>query len=150
MTCGLCGSGITAEEKFKMLKTTGLTVRYVYYGCSRSKDLHCKNRYLREEELIKQLIEMIGQMDVNETDIRKRFDEEMQRIGKFSKVFLGQKKAQQAIEFDARSYAMYVLNEGTPTEKLELLGTVRNKLVLKNRIVKIQREDEKSQQIEYH
>lgn len=137
MTCGLCGSGVTAEEKFKTLKSNGLTVRYVYYGCSRSKDLHCKNQYLREEELIKQLIEIIGQMDINETDIRKRFDAEMQRIGKFNKVFLGQKKAtQQEIEFDARSYATYVLNEGTPMEKRELLGTVRNKLLLTNKVVK--------------
>ena len=140
MTCGICGSGITAEEKFKTLRTTGLTVRYVYYGCSRSKDLHCKNQYIREEELIKQLIEIIDQMDINETDIRKRFDEEMQRIGKFNKVFLGQKKsAQQEIEFDAKSYATYVLNEGTPTEKRELLGTLRGKLTLTNRIVSIQK-----------
>ncbi|MBU6501020.1 MAG: recombinase family protein [Patescibacteria group bacterium] len=144
MTCGLYGSGITAEEKFKTLKTTGLTVRYVYYGCSRSKDLHCKNQYLREEELIKQLIEIVGQMDVNETDIRKRFDEEMQRIGKFNKVFLGQKKtAQQEIEFDARSYATYVLNEGTPAEKRELLGMLKDKLMLKNRAVTVEGKDEK-------
>ncbi|MBU6501146.1 MAG: recombinase family protein [Patescibacteria group bacterium] len=140
MTCGLCGSGITAEEKFKTLKTTGQTVRYVYYGCSRSKNLHCKNQYLREEELIKQLIEIIGQMDINETDIRKRFDEEMHRIGKFTKVFLGQKKAvQQEIEFNARSYATYVLNEGTPTEKRELLGMLKDKLVIANKVIKIVR-----------
>jgi hypothetical protein len=88
--------------------------------------------------LIKQLIEIIGQMDINETDIRKRFDEEMQRIGKFNKVFLGQKKAaQQEIEFDARSYATYVLNEGMPTEKRELLGMLKNKLVVKNRMIKL-------------
>ena len=138
ITCGLCGSGITAEEKFKTLKTTGLTVRYVYYGCSRSKDLHCKNQYLREEELIKQLIEIIGQMNINETDIRKRFDEEMQRIGKFNKIFLGQKKAaQQDVGFDARSYATYVLNEGTQMEKRELLGMLKDKLVVTNRVIKI-------------
>ncbi len=138
MTCGLCGSGITAEEKFKTLKGNGLTVRYVYYGCSRSKNLHCKNQYIREEELIKQLIEIIGQMDVNELDIRKRFDEEMQRIGKFNKVFLGQKKAaQQEIEFDAKSYATYVLNEGTSMEKRELLGMLKDKLVVTNRTIKI-------------
>ena len=80
-------------------------------------------------------------MNINETDIRKRFDEEMQRIGKFNKVFLGQKKSvQQEIEFDARGYATYVLSEGTPMEKRELLGMLKDKLVLADRIVRLQNE----------
>ncbi len=140
MTCGLCGSGITAEEKFKTLKSTGQTVKYIYYGCSRSRDLHCKNQYIREEELIKQLIEVIGQMDVNETDIRKRFDAEMARINKFKKVFLGRNKmVQDEVKFNARDYATYVLNEGVPTEKRELLGILKNKLVLKNKVISIEK-----------
>ncbi len=138
MTCGLCGSGITAEEKFKTLKSTCVTVKYIYYGCSRSRDIKCKTQYIREEELIMQLIEIIGQMDINETDIRKRFDEEMQRIGKFNKVFLGQKKApSQDIAFDARSYATYVLQEGEAAEKRELLGMLKDKLSLINKSIKI-------------
>ena len=32
MTCGLCGSGITADEKFKK-QQNGNVHRYVYYGC---------------------------------------------------------------------------------------------------------------------
>lgn len=33
ITCGHCGSGITADEKYKKLKD-GTTARYVYYGCT--------------------------------------------------------------------------------------------------------------------
>jgi len=36
MVCGLCGSGISAEEKYKQLKD-GTSARYIYYGCGRSK-----------------------------------------------------------------------------------------------------------------
>ena len=36
MICGLCGSGITADEKFKTQKN-GNVHRYVYYGCCKSK-----------------------------------------------------------------------------------------------------------------
>ena len=62
----------------------------------------------------------------------------MQRIGKFNKAFLGQKKAaQQEIGFDARNYAMYVLNEGTQMEKRELLGTLKDKLTVTNKVIKI-------------
>ena len=134
MTCGLCGSGITAEEKFKKLKTSGLTARYVYYGCSRSRDIHCKNGYIREEELIKQLIEIIGQMDINESDIRKKFDFEMKRINKFQRIFLGNKEINQKdVEFNPTSYATYVLQEGTIAEKRELLGSLKNKIVLREK-----------------
>jgi hypothetical protein len=37
MFCGLCESGISADEKFKYMKN-GNVHRYVYYGCSKSKD----------------------------------------------------------------------------------------------------------------
>ncbi len=143
MICGLCRSGICAQEKFKTLKSTGLTVRYVYYGCSRSKDLHCKNQYLREEELVEQLIELLGQMDFNESEIRKRYDEETKRNMKFQRSFLGVQKTQAAEDqFDARKYAKYVLREGTPGEKRELLGAVKSKLVLKDKkIIKEQLEN---------
>ena len=33
MKCGLCGSGISATEKFKKLKN-GEHNRHVYYGCT--------------------------------------------------------------------------------------------------------------------
>ena len=87
MNCGLCGSGITAQEKFKTLKSNGLTVRYVYYGCTRGKDLHCKNPNMREEELVEQLIALISEMDMDEKIVRKKFDEEYQRVKKFQKSF---------------------------------------------------------------
>jgi len=44
MTCGLCGSGVCADEKFKKLKD-GSVNRHIYYGCSRSKDKNCKCGY---------------------------------------------------------------------------------------------------------
>jgi DNA invertase Pin-like site-specific DNA recombinase len=138
MTCGLCGSGISAEEKFKKLKTTGLIARYVYYGCSRSRDAHCKSGYIHEEELIKQLIEIIGQMDMNEGDVRKKFDSEIKRMNKFQRTFLGNKITNQKdIEFDPKSYATYVLQEGTIAEKRELLSSFKNKISLSQKVIKL-------------
>lgn len=136
MTCGLCGSGITAQERFKTLKTNGLTVRYVYYACSRSRDLHCKNPSIREEELINQLIKLIGQIDVSDIEIKKQFDAEFKRIAKFQRMFLGAKKAdKREAEFNPGAYAEYVLNEGTNAEKHELMGMFKNRLVLNNKAV---------------
>ena len=41
ITCGLCGSGITADEKFKKQKN-GNTHRHVYYSCTKTRDRNCK------------------------------------------------------------------------------------------------------------
>ena len=64
-TCGMCQSGITAQEKYKDLKD-GTTAKYVYYSCSKSKDRNCKNKYIREEELIEELFKVIDKVSINE------------------------------------------------------------------------------------
>lgn len=138
MTCGLCGSGVTAQEKFKILKSNGLTVRYVYYGCTRSKDLHCKNPNVREEELVKQLTELVNELDVNEKMIKTKFDDEYKRMKKFQNAFMGKNQvAQSDSEFNPKLYIAHVLSEGTTEEKRELLGSLKNKLILKDKKISV-------------
>lgn len=141
MTCGLCGSGITAEEKFKRLKDGSVT-RYVYYGCTRSKDLHCKNKYIREEELTRQFIELIDQLEVKESSIEKKFNEELKRIAKFQRTFLGMKMNDIEKEFDLKRYATYILQEGSIDEKRELLGMFRTPIILRGRELILEKEVE--------
>lgn len=40
MICGLCGSGISAEEKYKQLKD-GTVAKYIYYGCGHHSFTKC-------------------------------------------------------------------------------------------------------------
>lgn len=130
MTCGLCGSGITAQEKFKKLKD-GTIAKYIYYGCTRSKDINCKCGYIREEELVAQIGTLINGFSIKELDIKKQFDKEIERIIKFHKIFLGEKTNSRLIKnFDPHRYANYVLKEDTIVEKRELLGSLKGKLIL--------------------
>lgn len=139
MNCGLCDSGITADEKFKKLKD-GTTVRYVYYGCTRGRDLHCKGGYIREEELIDQLIKIIDKIDVNEIGMRYKFEEEIKRFQKFQKGVLGIKENPKAEkEIDIRTYAKYLLREGSVIEKRELLACMKSKLIIVKKVVKLQK-----------
>lgn len=39
--CGHCGSGISADEKFKKLKDGGVN-RHVYYFCTKARNIDCK------------------------------------------------------------------------------------------------------------
>lgn len=135
MICGFCDSGITAQDKFKKLKD-GTIKKYIYYARTRARDLHCKNRCIHEEELVKLLIELISRIDMDASDIKKKFDGELKRVSKFHKTFLGIKQANPiAKEFNVKDYVAYVLQEGTIEEKRELLACLKSKLVLKNRII---------------
>jgi len=138
MTCGLCGSGVVADEKYKKLAGGG----EVYYGCNRSKNLDCKCGYLREEELIKQLVALIEGIEVDQKFIKKKFDQEQDRMAIFQKQFYGIKQAKPEIEYDPKKYTEHVLTEGTVEEKRELLSMIKNKLVLKHKIVSIESKNE--------
>ena len=69
MTCGLCGSGICADEKFKKQKN-GNIHRHVYYGCTKARDKDCKCGYINEIELLKQFEELMDKIDIDEDDIK--------------------------------------------------------------------------------
>jgi len=138
ITCGSCGSGVTAEEKYKKLKD-GTTVRYVYYGCTRSRNLHCKAGYVREEELIDQLIKFMDKIDINELGIKHRFEEEVARFLKFQKGFFGMANQKPEKKINLRAYAKYLLKEGSVIEKRELLACMKSKLVLKNKTIQLEK-----------
>lgn len=137
-TCGLCGSGISAEEKYKQLKD-GTTAKYVYYGCSRARDRNCKNQYIREEELIAQLFHIMDQVNINELGMRHKLEEEIKRYNKFQSVVLGGKGKQDPAEAEVniRTYVKYLLKEGTVMEKRELLGNLRSRLVYTNKSISL-------------
>ena len=130
MTCGACGSGITAEEKHKRLKD-GQVRRYVYYRCTHSKDLHCKEQSIREEELIEQLAEMIDRIDFDTIGMKAKLEEEINRYQRFTRGVLGQKTKTEARQIDVKTYAKYILQEGSKEERRELLGCLKDKLTLR-------------------
>jgi len=139
MKCGLCGSGVTAEEKFKKLKNGG-TNRHVYYGCTRARDLQCKCGYLREQDLILQLIQIIDEINLDELGVRKKLKEEVTRYYKFQQGVLGVEKDNiKTIDVDIRNYAKYILREGNVIEKRELLSYLKDKLILKNKQVTLKK-----------
>jgi len=82
MTCGLCGSGITADEKFKTHKDNTVS-RYVYYKCTRVKDQNCKCGFINEEDLIKQLQDLIDDLEIQTIPMREKITNEVKRANLF-------------------------------------------------------------------
>jgi len=139
MTCGLCGSGICAQEKYKQLKD-GTHAKYVYYGCTRGKDRQCKNCYIREEELIAQLVKIVDQMDIDALGIQCRLEDELKRFSKFQRIVLGEQgelSPDKQEEVNIRTYAKYLLREGSITEKRHLLGNLKSKLVYEEKTINL-------------
>ena len=134
MTCGLCGSGISADEKFKKLKN-GTVNRHVYYSCTKSKDRNCKCGYINEEDLLKQFENLLDKIDLDEIGMKDKIKLEVERIKKFHKFVLVNKEIIEVGDIDIRNYAKYILKDGQNIEKRELLGCLKSKIILKNKII---------------
>ena len=53
--------------------------------------MHCKGGYLREENIIDQLLKIIDQIDVNEFGMRHKFEEEV-KDSKIPKIGIGHQR----------------------------------------------------------
>jgi DNA invertase Pin-like site-specific DNA recombinase len=137
MTCGLCGSGISADEKFKKLKNGGVA-RYVYYGCTKARGVDCKCGYIEEKEILKQFNELIENLNLNEIEVKEKIKADVERFSKLQKFLLGTKEKIDIPSIDVRGYAKYVLKEGSDIEKRELLGCLKSKICLANKKITLQ------------
>jgi len=140
-TCGYCESGISAEEKYKQLKD-GTSAKYIYYGCSRARDRNCKNKYIREEELIDELLKIMDKVNINELGMRQKLMDEIKRFNKLQKIVNKQtgKALVEENDVNIRQYAKYLLKEGSVIEKRELLANLRSRLTYKDKKITLVQE----------
>jgi site-specific DNA recombinase len=136
MTCGLCGSGISATEKFKKLKNGGYN-RHIYYGCTKAKDKNCKCGYISEEDLIKQLQKQIDKLDFKKLPVQDKIEGEIKRFKKFQMMATGKNQNIGVSDVDVKNYIKFLLKEGDDQEKRELLTCLNGEILLKNKIINI-------------
>jgi len=136
MTCGLCGSGISATEKFKKLKNGGYN-RHIYYGCTKAKDKNCKSGYISEEDLIKQLQKQIDKLDFKKLPVQEKIEVEIKRFKKFQIMATGKNQNIDVSDVDVKNYIKFLLKEGDDQEKRELLTCLNGEILLKNKIINI-------------
>jgi site-specific DNA recombinase len=131
MTCGYCGSGVTAQEKSKALKDGG-TNWYIYYSCDKFKDHHCKNPFIREDNLVTLLLELIDEISIDEIGARHLIEREVQRYNQL-RAAMGHTDKDKARDMDVRKYAKYLLQHGNLAEKRELLEHLKSRIMMKDR-----------------
>ena len=136
MSCGLCDSGICADEKFKKQKN-GNVHRHVYYGCTKAKDSKCKCGYINEPDLLKQFEELMDTIDIDEIGIKEKIKTEVERFKKFQQLIVGSTEKIKVVDVDIRNYAKYILREGQDIEKRELLGCLKGKILLTEKVISL-------------
>lgn len=138
MACGKCGSGVTALEKEKFIKSEGCVRLYTYYSCTGAKDHQCTNTYIREDSLIAQLCELVDELELDELGARQVLEKEVSRYNKLRKT-MGSVEKDSADTMDLKKYAKYLLSEGTMEEKRGLLQHLKGKLLINDKKVTLER-----------
>lgn len=143
LKCGACGSGVTASEKIKTRKDS-TKKQYVYYHCTKFRNLDCKEPYIREEDLTKQLKKLFNEMlIIKQMKNNKRVKYKMEEFIDFGvSVYKFCKQNEPKIrknpkKIDEKSYIKYVFECGSKQEKQDLLKCLNTDIFLKNRKVYI-------------
>lgn len=94
-----------------------------------------KNRHF--DEFYFPVLGVIDQVDINELGMKYQLEQEVERYWKFQSGVLGIKPdlGSNTKTVETRTYAKYLLKEGTMIEKIELLSCLKSKLILKDRLV---------------
>lgn len=134
LKCGGCGSGITAQEKFKQTKKHG-NRRYVYYHCTQSRNFDCSQPYLREEKLSEAFLKLLSDITIEEIQGKEALQAELDRFRRLSAAVLGNTESDRRQDINLRNFAKYILTEGTRAEKRALLSCLEQTIYLKDKTV---------------
>ena len=120
LKCGNCGANIVAEEKFKKLIGGGFS-HYIYYHCSQVLDNGCGKNYIKEGELEKMILSFIGSLDLSRLKIRGSLKTSFEEYKSIATQILSQQDINISEDIDIKSYARYLFEKGSSSEKREFI-----------------------------
>ncbi len=145
--CGGCGGSVTAEIKYRRQKN-GKINTHIYYHCNRIRDYDCKEPYITETELIKQLITHLPDIRIDTEFMWQKFEDDIKRLNHLRGVMNQeadeirltphntQKSKAEITEEEnqmLRQYLVHILQYGTPEERKNILGGIKSKFELTDR-----------------
>ncbi len=147
--CGSCGGSVTAEIKYKHLINNRVH-SHIYYHCNRKRDYKCKEPYITETELIKQLVVYLPNIKLKTSLLLSEFQNEIARLQHIKNTVLKERnskleltKYNDGISLEIqpkedqiqmlKDYLLHVLQYGTPEERIKILAGVSSKFELRQR-----------------
>ena len=97
-----------------------LISKYTYYGCTRARNKYCELTYIRENDLIEQLRDLVDSFNIDELGVRGQYAVEVDRMFRFHRDVIGEKGGYETGEdrdLDVKAYVKYLLREGSIEEK---------------------------------
>lgn len=128
--CGKCGACMTAQEKFKKLKS-GEYVRYVYYCCVKNIKHQCDEKYINENDLCKKLIQFL-QDNHEKLEIGDSLKAKIEKHTNITKSLLDYYKISIELSSPFAEYSRYVLTNGTEGEKTIFADEIKTKILIRN------------------
>jgi len=129
--CGSCGSRLTVEEHFKLLKN-GTERRHVYYRCTKStKDPNCKEPSIKANDITDQILKMV---DDGEFDDIEPAEQLFSKIEKYKRVTSQLIKDHGIVATERqhfKNYASYILRQGSMNEQDSFIRGLNSPLFVK-------------------
>lgn len=114
-----------------------------------ASDRNCKEKLIREEDLIEQLVQAMDKIEFDEKASMKKLEEEISARGgcasgakkynRLTQIMFGDKfiKDQKGKTIDLKAYAKYILREGTKEEKRDILLSLKTEILIKGKEIVI-------------
>lgn len=118
--CYSCGSGICGEDKQRKLKYGGFHY-HIYYHCTRSRNRKCKEPYIRERDLIKEILQAVKKIPDHQLTIPDKLKKSMSEYERIIKEANYLSKYDFDGELTNRDFIEYIIREGTMKARRDLI-----------------------------
>lgn len=138
--CGRCGSGVTAEEKYRVRKELKKTSIYRYYVCTRGRDRDCHEPYINEKALMSELYNILDRVDIDLIGMKDYLALKIEDYYGFDSFVTNTpipERSPEKKESDLRKFAQVILENGTKDEQREILRHLTGRMILKDRKIYI-------------
>lgn len=132
--CGNCKSNLIGEEKYRIRKAAHPR-KHVYYHCARPLG-GCKEPYIDEERLIKQILNYISLTNADHPNFLNLEDKLKNSVESYllirEEILYEQNINPNSRPLDVVNFAKYVLYNGTVQEKRDLVDALGKQLYIRN------------------
>ncbi|MFZ3009929.1 MAG: recombinase family protein [Candidatus Microsaccharimonas sp.] len=133
--CGMCGTLIIGQEKYKKQKD-GSFKRHIYYTCSGRTKRNCKQPYINEVDLCNILQDFIEQ-NYKKISLNSNIIEVISRHQEASKLLMTRYAVELELAHPLVEYGRYVLSKGSDDEKSFLVSGIASVLILKDKVMMV-------------
>jgi len=133
--CGACGSRLTVEEHFKLLKD-GTKRRHVYYRCTKStKDPDCKELSIKASDITEQILTMTDRGEFDDIEPTERLFKKIEDYKRVTSQLFKDHGIVSNERAHFRNYASYILRQGSINEQDTFIRGLNATLFIKDRVI---------------